>query len=101
MLIDQMPGFPEMFKKVVDRICEGEEKTRAELASELDLNPSSLSTAAYRGEIGFPLVELLGNRADLSDREMADIEIYNEEQVKTSPILPYHGLRSYRCARRL
>ena len=50
-------------KRLLDRICEEEGLTRPELAESLGIRAQTLSTAAYRGEIGFTLILDIAKRA--------------------------------------
>jgi len=67
--------FPQWIKILVDRICEKEGLTRQELADDLDVHVHSISTAAYRGEVSFDLVERLVQRAKGTAAELTAVEI--------------------------
>lgn len=75
MTPDLDASFPVRFKAIVDRICASEELNRVELAASLGIQVSVLSTAAYRGEIGFELVEKVAHRAGCAWEEIDAIEM--------------------------
>lgn len=73
--ITTQKSFGQLMKRLLDRICDEEDLSRPELAESLDVHPQTLSTAAYRGEIGFDLMLEIARRADASAKELMELEV--------------------------
>lgn len=68
-------SFAEWIRHLVDRICERDGITRAELARRLGVHLHSITAAAYRGEIGCELALRLAGTADATATECEEIEM--------------------------
>ncbi len=67
--------FRDWFKIVVDHACEAEDLTRQELADVLGVHIHSVSTAGYRGQIGWDLLDQLAHMAKMTAEEMVALEL--------------------------
>lgn len=68
-------GFAVRFKALVDRICGAEGLSRSELVEDLSVSLHAISTAAYRGEIGFDLVVQVAKRAACTWEEIDALDL--------------------------
>lgn len=68
-------SFADWIRLLVDRICERDGVTRAELARQLGLHLHSITAAAYRGEIGCELALRLAALAGATPTECEEIEM--------------------------